>query len=99
MSLREKILLVLLAMLCCYAGVEFYVLRKVVAPELEKQEQQHARENIRRSTDAIQTRLTGIQKELSALSQSGHFYSHIQSPSANPTDLIVPNLIIVQSLI
>ncbi|MHC4771150.1 MAG: ATP-binding protein [Planctomycetota bacterium] len=92
MSLREKILLVLLAMLCCYGGVEFYVLRKVVAPELEKQEQQHARENIRRSTDAIQTRLKGIQKELSALSQSGHFYSHIQSPSANPTDLIAPNL-------
>ncbi|MEN8127338.1 MAG: ATP-binding protein [Planctomycetota bacterium] len=83
MSLRERILVVLLAILCCYASIEFLVLRRVIAPELENQERQQAKENLCRCTDVIQKRLTSIQKELSTLSQSGQFYSHIQSPSDN----------------
>jgi two-component system NtrC family sensor kinase len=92
MSLRERILIVLLAMLCCYGGMEFFVLKKVVAPELEKQERQQARENVRRCTDAIQTQLTAMQKELSSLSQSGRLHSQIQSPSADLIDSIPPKL-------
>jgi signal transduction histidine kinase len=92
MSLRERILIVLLAMLCCYGGVEFFVLKQVIAPELEKQERQQAKESLRRCTDAIGTQLTGLQKDLSSLSQSGRLHSHIQSPSANLTDSIVSKL-------
>ena len=92
MSLRERILLVLLALLCCYGGVEFFVLRQVIAPELKKQEQQLAKESLRQCTNAIETRLTDIQKELSSLSQSGQIHAHIQSPSDNPTDAIVSKL-------
>jgi len=91
-SLRERILIVLLILLCCYAGVEFYVLKQVVAPELEKQEQQQARENLCRCADAIQTQLTDIQKEFTLQSQSGRLYSRMQSPSANLTDAIAPKL-------
>ncbi|MHC5117019.1 MAG: CHASE4 domain-containing protein [Planctomycetota bacterium] len=36
MLLREKILIVLLAMLCCYGSMEFFVLKNFIAPELEK---------------------------------------------------------------
>jgi len=92
MSLRERILIVLLAMLCCYGGVEFFVLKQVIAPELEKQERQQAKENMRRCTDAIGTRLTGIQKELSSLSQSGQLHSQMQSPTANLMDSIASRL-------
>jgi len=91
-SLRERILIVLLILLCCYAGVEFYVLKQVVAPELEKQEQQQARENLCRCADAIQTQLTDIQKEFTLQSQAGRLYSRMQSPSANLTDAIAPKL-------
>jgi two-component system NtrC family sensor kinase len=86
MSLRERILIVLLAMLCGYGSMEFFVLKKVVAPELEKQERQQARDNVRRCTDAIQTQLTAMQKELSSLSQSGRLHSQMQSPSGNLID-------------
>ncbi|MBC8379198.1 MAG: hypothetical protein H8E62_08490 [Planctomycetes bacterium] len=92
MSLRERILIVLLAVLCCYGGMEFFVLMQVIAPELEKQERQQARENLRRCADAIQTQLTGIQKELSLLTQSGRLYSQIQSPSTNLMDSIASKL-------
>jgi len=88
MLLREKILIVLLAMLCCYGTMEFFVLKNVIAPELEKQERQQAREDLRRCADAIQTWLTSVQKEISLLSQSGQLHSQIQSPSANSMDSI-----------
>ena len=92
MSLRERILIVLLAMLCCYTGLEFFVLKKVITPELEKQERMQARGNLRRCTDAIQTQLTAMQKELSSLSQSGRLHSHIQSPSDNLIGSLSPKL-------
>ena len=88
MLLREKILIVLLAMLCCYGAMEFFVLKNFIAPELEKQERQQAREDLRRCADAIQTWLTSVQKEISLLSQSGQLHSQIQSPSANSMDSI-----------
>jgi signal transduction histidine kinase len=88
MLLREKILIVLLAMLCCYGSMEFFVLKNFISPELEKQERQQAREDLRRCTDAIQTWLTSVQKEISLLSQSGQLHSQIQSPSANSMDSI-----------
>jgi hypothetical protein len=53
MSLRERILIVLLGMLCCYAGLEFFVLKKVVAPELSRQEQQQAIENVYRCKKVV----------------------------------------------
>ena len=92
MSLRERILIVLLAMLCCYGGVEFFVLKQVIAPELEKQERQQAKESLRRCTDAIGTQLTGLQKDLSSLSQSGQLHSHIQSSATTLMDSIVSKL-------
>ena len=92
MSLRERILVVLLVMLCCYGGMEFVVLKQVIAPELEKQERMQARENLQRCTDAIQTQLSTMQRELSSLGQSGQFHSQIQSPSSNFTDSIASKL-------
>jgi len=92
MSLRERILIVLLAMLCCYAGMEFFVLEKIIAPELEKQEHQQAKESLRRCADAVQSQLSHLQKELSAMSKSGQFHSQIESPSAPFGDSIVPKL-------
>lgn len=86
MSLRERILIVLLVMLCCYAGVEFFVLEQVIAPELEKQEQQQAREDLRRCTDAVGRQLTGLQKKLLSLSRSGQLYSKMASTSSDLID-------------
>lgn len=92
MSLRERILIVLLAMLCCYAGMEYIALKRVIAPELERQERQQAKESLRRCTDAIQTQLTNTLKELSALSETGQLYSQIQSTPDNLIDSISSKL-------
>ena len=81
MLLREKMLVVLCVILGCYAGLEFFVLHRVVAPELQKQEQHHAKENVHRCTDAIQSHFTVIQKRLSSLSRSGQLLSPTKSPS------------------
>lgn len=88
MTLRIRILIVLLAMLFCYGGMEFFVLKQAIAPELERQEQQYALDNVRRCTDAIQVRLANIQKEISSLGQSGQLYFHSKSPSLDITDPI-----------
>jgi hypothetical protein len=58
-------------MLCCYAGLEFFVLKKVVAPELSRQEQQQAIENVYRCKNAIQTSLSELHGNLSSWSKSG----------------------------
>lgn len=92
MSLRERILIVLLVMLCCYAGLEFFVLKWIIAPELSQQEQQQAKESIHRCKEAIQTHLSDLQKNLSSLSKSGQLYSEIQSPSADIKDAFTSNL-------
>lgn len=92
MSLRERILIVLLVMLCCYAGLEFFVLKKVIAPELSRQEQQQAMENLRRCKNAIQTSLFDLQENLSSWSKSGQLYAMINQPSPNLNDAFVSGL-------
>lgn len=88
MSLRERILVVLFFMLCCYAGLEYCVLKKILAPGFEKQERQQAQETLRRCTDAIGTHLSDLQKELSALACSGRFFSLLSS-SDNSLDSLI----------
>ena len=92
MSLRKKILIVLSAVLCCYAGIEYLVLDRIVYPELEKQEHQQAKMDLKRCSDAIEMRLTELHKELLWLSQSGQLYSQIKSPAANLMDLTSPTI-------
>ena len=92
MSLRERILVVLFAMLCCYAGLEFFVLKKVIAPELSRQEQQLAKENINRCKDAVYGYLADLQANLSSLSKSGRLYSKSTSSSINSDVSVMPEL-------
>jgi len=92
MSLRERILIVLLVMLCCYAGLELFVLKKVIAPELSRQEQQQAMENLHRCKNAIQTSLFDMQENLSSWSKSGQLYAMIKQPSPDLNDAFVSGL-------
>ncbi|MHC4906081.1 MAG: ATP-binding protein [Planctomycetota bacterium] len=92
MSLRERILIVLLVMLCCYAGLEFFVLKKVVAPELSRQEQQQAIENVYRCKNAIQTSLSELHGNLSSWSKSGQLYVELTHPSPDLNDAFVSSL-------
>ena len=81
MSLHKRILIILLIMLCCYAGLEFFVLKQIIAPELAQQEQQQAKENLHRCKTAIQSYLADLQENLSSWSRSGQLYSMMQSGS------------------
>ena len=92
MSLRERILIVLLVMLCCYAGLEFFVLKTVIVPELSRQEQQQAKDNLNRCKNAIQTSLFDLQERLSSWSQSGQLYSMMQQPTVDLKDTFISNL-------
>lgn len=88
MSLRERILVILLFMLCCYAGLEFVVLKQIIEPELLKQEQLQGKERLRRCTDALQRHLNNLHKDVSALARSGQLYTLVHSPSSNLLDQI-----------
>ncbi|MCI0500052.1 MAG: ATP-binding protein [Planctomycetales bacterium] len=71
MTLRERILIVLLGMLCCYGGLEILVFKRLIAPEFEKQERQQAQETLLHCTNALETQLNDLQKKLSLLAKSG----------------------------
>ena len=90
-SLRERILVVLFFMLCCYAGLEYLVLKKILAPGFEKQERQQAQETLRRCTDAIGTQLSDLQKELSMQARSGRLYP-LPTSSDNSLDTLMESL-------
>lgn len=75
MSLRERILVVLLLMLCCYAGVEIIVLKKVIEPELIKQEQVQGNLNLNRCTESLEVHLKNIHDGLSNLARNGKLYA------------------------
>lgn len=92
MSLRERILVVLLAMLCCYAGLEFFVLKEIIAPELSRQEQQQAAENLHRCTNAIQATLSDLYDNLSSWSQSGQLYTKLAQSSPELKDAFTSRL-------
>jgi len=79
-------------MLCCYAGVEYVVLKRVIVPEVERQEQLQAKEELQRSTDVLQRQLINLQKDLSSLAKAGDIYSHMRFPAANPMDSIKSKL-------
>lgn len=92
MSLRERILVVLLVMLCCYAGLEFFVLKKIVAPELSRQEQQQATEKLYRCENAIQSSLSDLYDTLSSWSKSGQLYTKLTQPPPDLNDAFVSSL-------
>jgi signal transduction histidine kinase len=76
-------------MLCCYGGLEFLVLKRIVAPEFQKQERQQAKEMLLRCTDALGTQLTDLQKELSVLAKSGQLDPHSHAAVGSLTDSIL----------
>lgn len=81
MSLREKILILLLCMLCCYAGLEFFVLKNVVAPELTKHEEQQAKQDLYRCVKAFESDLNESQQTVSKRAKSGQLYPTVQAAS------------------
>lgn len=84
MSLREKILIFLLIILGCYAGLEFFILKNYIAPKLIEQEQQQSSTDLYRCIKALENHLGRLQKDVNRLATSGALYAAIQSP-ANDT--------------
>lgn len=89
MSLRERILVVLVLMLCCYAALEYGVLKRVIEPELIKQEHALGRQSLARSTDALQGHLDSLHDDLSDLARSGQLFKLSQSLAPPQLDSIL----------
>ena len=92
MSLRDRILIILLFVLCCYAGLELVVLRRVIQPELMRQEETQGKQNLQRSTDALDAHLKKLHRDLTAAARSGQFYPLSETASSDQLDSLASDL-------
>ena len=92
LSLRDRILIILLFVLCCYAGLELVVLRRVIQPELMRQEETQGKQNLQRSTDALDAHLKKLHRDLTAAARSGQFYPLSETASSDQLDSLASDL-------
>jgi len=95
MSLRERILVILLIIFCGYAGLEYATYRWMVYPVFLQQEQQQVQNSVEHILNAINDKFSDFQKRIVSDARSGRFYAAIekntppQFENETDTDFIV----------
>lgn len=78
MSLRERILVILLILFCGYVAIEYAASRRLMYPIFVHQERQQAQDSVDAVLNAVNARFSEIQRRVAARASSGDFYAALQ---------------------